>query len=94
MRSSGFDAKIGFVGDNRLERPLDARFYASVDRLSPGERVEVSKWKKNATTGRKTPLPEFRADEARIMENGSSRVVPMRQWLAGNMDALFPRKES
>lgn len=70
------------------------RFYAPVDRLSPGEEVRVSKWKKITVTGRKSPMPEFRADEVRILKDDSSSATALRKWLADRVDALFPRKES
>lgn len=86
--------EIASVGGTPLDQPFVARFYASLDRLSPGERVEVAQWKKNTATGRKTPFPEFRAEEAKIITGGGAFVTEIRRWLGEKVDALFPREES
>ncbi|MFB0965407.1 MAG: hypothetical protein QMC36_07115 [Patescibacteria group bacterium] len=93
-RSSGFDARILSVGGMPFEEGLEIRFYAAVDRLSPGDEVEITERKKISATGRKTTIPEMRADVVTIANPRPGAISGARVWLGGLTDRLFPRKEA
>lgn len=94
MRSSGFDARILSVNGTPFDGDLEIRFYAAVDRLSQGDEVEITEWRKNAATGRKTTLPEIRADVVTIKSPHPDAISETRSWLGGVTDRIFPRKEA
>lgn len=73
---------------------MEIRFYAAVDRLSQGDEVEITEWRKNDATGRKTTLPEIRADVVTIKSPHPDAISETRSWLGGVTDRIFPRKEA